>query len=88
MDNFHQTNHSLDTHHKDVNKKHKGRSISRRIAAREWRCASCSRLLGLVAGGLIQIKDRDKIHITASLPVNRQCPKCKRMNFKKEESAS
>ena len=72
----------------EVNSIHRCKRSSRRIPAREWRCAFCSRLLGLVAGRMIQIKDRNRLQVTASLPAARQCPHCKRMNIRKEESAS
>jgi len=48
----------------------------------EWRCGFCRRILGLLAGGQVQVKDRNRVLITASLPVTSQCPRCKRMNTK------
>jgi hypothetical protein len=45
-----------------------------------WRCSFCGRLLGIVTGSVVQIKYSEKLDLTASRPITRQCPACRRVS--------
>lgn len=48
-----------------------------------WLCPFCRKFLGLFAGETVQIRDRQRFQLVASLPVTRQCPRCRKMVSKK-----
>lgn len=40
-----------------------------------WRCARCSKLLGVLAGGVLSVRHQ-KVEIRTHLPTERRCEKC------------
>ena len=63
------------------------RNISRG-AMHRWCCNKCGKLLGVATSEVVEIRDRDRVSVIASLPVARPCPKCHRVNWIERDPAA